>query len=90
MIHPVREGRSCRSLGKKGRSNRRWIVGGKLCLVVNQWGLIVDWDCNTANVHDSVFQLMVSRFEERMIVLGDQGFHAVHPRACGERSITRG
>lgn len=76
LIHPAREGRSGRPLGKKGLSNRRWIVGGKLCLVVNQWGLIVDWDCHTANVHDSVFQSMISRFEEQMIVLGDQGFHA--------------
>lgn len=76
LIHPVREGRSSRSIGKKGLSNRRWIVGGKLCLVVNQWGLIVDWDCHTANVHDSVFHPMISRFREQMILLGDQGFHA--------------
>ena len=69
LIHPVREGRSPKQIGKKGLSNRRWIVGGKLCLVVNQWGLIVDWDWSTANVHDTVFQPMIRRVENQMIVL---------------------
>ena len=27
LIHPVREGRSAKQIGKKGQSNRRWIVG---------------------------------------------------------------
>ncbi len=27
-------------IGRKGVSNHRWIVGGKLCLLLNQWGLI--------------------------------------------------
>ena len=41
FIHPKREGRSEQQLGRKGKSNHRWIVGAKLCLVVNQLGLIV-------------------------------------------------
>ena len=48
LIHPWREGRSPRQIGKKGMSNRRWIVGGKLALVLNQWGLVAAWDCATA------------------------------------------
>jgi len=56
LIHPIREGRSVAQIGKKGLSNHRWIVGGKLCCVLNQWGLVVDWDCSTANVHDTTFQ----------------------------------
>ena len=31
LIHPRREGRSPQQIGKKGLSNKRWIVGGKLC-----------------------------------------------------------
>jgi hypothetical protein len=50
LIHPMREGRSPQQIGRKGLSNHRWIVGGKLCLLVNQYGLIVGWDCATANV----------------------------------------
>jgi len=76
FIHPVREGRSPQQIGRKGISNRRWIVGGKLCLLVNQWGLVVGWDDDTANVHDTAFQPLIRRFEEDMIVLSDTGFHA--------------
>ena len=36
LIHPTREGRSPQQIGRKGLANHRWIVGGKLCLAVNQ------------------------------------------------------
>jgi hypothetical protein len=38
LIRPIREGRSPQQIGRKGVSNHRWIVGGKLCLLVNQYG----------------------------------------------------
>src|SRR5262249_7631414 len=60
----------------KGLSNHRWIVGGKLCLLLNQWGLIVGWACATANVADNTFQWLIRQVEEQMIVLSDTGFHA--------------
>jgi hypothetical protein len=41
LIHPIREGRSPQQIGRKGLSNHRWIVGGKLCLLLNQYGLVV-------------------------------------------------
>ena len=50
--HPVRSGRNLHQVGKKGKSNHRWILGGKLGIVVNQWGLIVDWDGATAPIFD--------------------------------------
>ena len=49
LIHPRREGRSEKQIGKKGLSNKRWIVGGKLCLLLNNIGLVVGWDVDTAN-----------------------------------------
>jgi hypothetical protein len=76
LIHPIREGRSPDQIGKKGKSNHRWIVGGKLCLLLNKFGLVVAWDCATANVCDNTFQPLIRQFEERMIVLSDTGFHA--------------
>jgi len=78
LIHPMREGRSEKQIGKKGKSNYRWIVGGKLCFVLNQFGLIVGWDCDTANVHDATFHPLIEQFEDQMIVLTDTGFHAKH------------
>src|SRR5712671_2328510 len=76
LIHPMREGRSPQQIGRKGLSNHRWIVGGKWCLLLNQWGLVVAWACATANVADNTFQGLIRPFEERMIVLSDTGFHA--------------
>ncbi|MFN8482684.1 MAG: transposase [Anaerolineae bacterium] len=76
LLHPIREGRSRHQIGKKGVSNKRWIVGGKLAFVLNQLGLIVAWDCATANVHDTTFQALIAPYDEVMIVLTDYGFHA--------------
>lgn len=56
LLHPMREGRSPQQIGRKGLSNHRWIVGGKLCLLLNQYGLVVGWACETANVADNTFQ----------------------------------
>lgn len=76
FIHPMREGRSPAQIGKKGQSNHRWIVGGKLCVVLNQWGLICAWDCATANVYDAHFHPLIAQFDQQMIILTDTGFHA--------------
>ena len=76
LIHPMREGRSPQPIGRKGLSNHRWMVGGKLCLVLNQYGLVVAWACATAHVVDNTLQWLIRQFEERMIVLSDTGFHA--------------
>ena len=75
LIHPMREGRSDSQIGKKGKSNHRWIVGGKLCFILNKWGLIVDWDCATANVPDKTFQPLIIKYNGKMIIFADTGFH---------------
>ena len=90
LIHPIREGRSPHQIGRKGLSNHRWIVGGKLCLLLNQWGLIVAWACATANVADNTFQWLIRQFEERMIVLSDTGFHAAEGDPANLKLCQRG
>src|SRR5262247_2544465 len=55
LIHPMREGRSPAQIGQKGLSKHRWIVGGKLCFILHQWGLMCAWDCATANVYERIF-----------------------------------
>lgn len=75
LIHPRREGRSARQMGKKGNSNTRWIVGGKLCLLLNHLGLVVDWAVDTAKVYDgSAFQELVETVRDEMVVFSDSGF----------------
>src|SRR5262249_22908280 len=63
LIHPMREGRSPQQMGRKGLSNHRGIVGGTLCLLLNQWGLIVGWACATAHVAENTFQGLIRQFE---------------------------
>src|SRR5215813_8066714 len=75
-IHPIREGRSPQQLGRKGRSNHRWIVGGQLCLLFNQDGLVVGWDCAAAHVADNALQWLRRQVDGRMIVLSATAFHA--------------
>ncbi|MCB8981422.1 MAG: transposase [Ardenticatenaceae bacterium] len=75
LIHPRREGRSPKQIGKKGLSNQRWIVGGKLCLLLNHLGLVVGWDVDTANVYvGSAFQHLVEAVAEEMLVFADPHF----------------
>ena len=90
LIHPIREGRSPQQIGRKGMSNHRWIVGGKLCLVLNQWGLVVAWECATANVADNTFQWLIRQFEERMIILSDTAFHATEGDPSNLKLCQRG
>jgi hypothetical protein len=75
LIHPIREGRSPHQVGKKGKSKGRWIVGVKLCWLINDCGEIVDWDWDTANVHDQTFLPMVEALNGETIVLADTGFN---------------
>jgi len=76
LLHPLREGRSAQQIGRKGKSNHRWIVGGKLCLLLNHLGLVVAWDCAGANAPDSAFHPLIEAVEDDLIVLSDTAFHA--------------
>ncbi len=91
LIHPRREGRSEKQIGRKGISNQRWIVGGKLCLLLNHLGLVVDWDCDTANVYDgSAFQHIVDSIVNEMVVFADEGFDKVDWFPANLRVCKRG
>lgn len=74
LIHPIRQGRSEAQIGKKGKSNWRWIVGMKLCWLLNDRGQVVAWDWDTANVADKTFLPLVEALEGETIVLADTGF----------------
>ena len=76
LIHPYREWRTNGQIGRKGLSNHRWIVGAKLCVVLNHLGLPVSWACGTANLPDQAFHEVIADWDGEMLVLGDSGFHA--------------
>ena len=90
LIHPMREGRSPQQIGRKGLSNHRWIVGGKRCLLLNQYGLVVAWACATAHVADNTFQGLIRQCEARMMVLSDTGFRAAEGDPANLKLCQRG
>ena len=90
LIHPMREGRSPQQIGRKGLSNHRWIVGGKLCLLLNQWGLVVGWAWATAHVADNTLQGLIRQCEAQMIVLSDTAFHAAEGDPTNLKLCPRG
>ena len=90
LIHPVREGRSPDQIGKKGKSNHRWIVGGKLCVVLDNLGRVVAWDCDTANVYDARFHPLIEKFKDRMVILSDSGFHSAEGDPSNLKVCRRG
>jgi len=74
LIHPRREGRSPHQLGKKGRSNGRWIVGIKIAWLVTDHGAVVDWSWDTANEPDNLFRETATQYDGHTITLSDLGF----------------
>jgi hypothetical protein len=76
LLHPIREGRSPQQLGRKGKSNHRWIVGGQLCLLLNHLGLVGAWDWAGPNAPDSAFPPLIETFADDRIVLSATAFHA--------------
>jgi hypothetical protein len=76
LLHPRRAGRSPQQIGRTGVSNHRWMVGGTLCLLLNQYGLVVGWACDTAHVADTTLQWLMRQVDGRMMVLSDTAFQA--------------
>ena len=77
LIHPVREGRSQAQIGEKGKSNRRWIVGVKLCWLVTSKGQVIDWGWDSAEIHDQNFRDIGLNWTEKTTVLSDNGFRQI-------------
>jgi hypothetical protein len=76
VMHPMREGRSPAPMGTTGQRNQRWLVGGKRCCILHQWGLICAWACATANISDPHFHPLIAQVADQMSVLTARGFHA--------------
>jgi hypothetical protein len=74
LLHPRRERRTKNQVGKKGKSNGRWIVGVKFCPLLNGAGRVVDWDAEGANVHDGDFQRLLKDYPQAG-KMTDKGFH---------------
>jgi hypothetical protein len=90
LIHPRREGRSPQQIGKKGKSNGRWIVGIKLAWLINEAGEVVDWSWDTANAPDNVFRPLATSYDGETIALADQGLREKDAPASNIKLCERG
>jgi hypothetical protein len=59
-------------------------------LLLNQYGLVVGWDCGAANVADHTFQWLIQQVDGRMIVLSDTAFHAAEGDPANLKLCQRG
>jgi hypothetical protein len=76
LIHPRREGRGKRQIGKKGKLHGRGIVGVKLAWRINDQGEVVDWTWDTVNEPDKVFRPLAIGYDGATIRLADRGLRA--------------
>ena len=72
VLRPSRAGRSKKQIAQEGKSNYRWIMGGKLAIAVNQLGL----DVRHSQRPRYIFRLLIAQFQEEMMILAGSGFHA--------------
>jgi hypothetical protein len=71
LCHPIREKRKGSTIGKKGLSNHRWIVGRKVNIAINQKAMIIVLQESEANRHDQIFNPALSKING--VVLCDSG-----------------
>jgi len=90
LLHPWRYGRSPAQVGRKGYSNHRWIVGLKLCWLVNDRGAVVGWGWGTANAADQAFAPLAAHFAGRTITLADVGFRCAQDQPPNLKLCPRG
>lgn len=90
LIHPYREGRSEKQIGRKGLSNHRWIVGAKMGYLLNQWGEVVAWTVLPGNVHDNEFACLAEAFVDESVVFADTGFRRAEGNPPNVRICKKG
>ena len=58
------------------------------CTIVNQDGLICDWNYGHANLHDTEFRPLIEKFKDTMHLFGDSSFHKSAKRGGDPENLT--
>ncbi len=74
LIFPIREGRSKQQLGRKGKDKGRWVIGIKLCWLLDKVGRVVDWSWAPQGTPDKHFNFLVADLDGQTITFADNGF----------------
>ena len=74
LIFPIRAGRSPRQIGRKGKDKGRWVIGVKLCWLLDTFGRVVEWSWAPQGTPDKHFNRIVADLDGQTITLADLGF----------------
>jgi hypothetical protein len=76
LRHPIREFHQPKTsrVGSKGKSNKRWIHGMKVLVVINDQAEIVHFAIALAGQADKVFNSLLASYNQQTIILVDLGF----------------
>jgi hypothetical protein len=76
LRHPIREFHQPKTtrVGGKGKSNKRWIHGMKVLIVINDQGEVVTFALALAGQSDKVFNPLLEAYNQQAIILVDLGF----------------
>ncbi|HVO71757.1 MAG TPA: hypothetical protein VMT24_17030 [Aggregatilineaceae bacterium] len=74
LLFPIREGRSPKQVGKKGKDKGRWTIGGRWWVLLDTYGRIVVWYWRPLDHPDKDFNCFVRYRDGLTITLTDLGF----------------
>jgi hypothetical protein len=74
LLFPIREGRSRRQIGRKGKDKGRWTIGFRLWWLLDDAGQVVEWYWLPLDHPDHDFNPLAEYYVDQSIVLTDLGF----------------
>jgi hypothetical protein len=74
LLFPIREGRSPKQIGTKGKDKGRWSIGVRLCWQLDCYGHVVEWAWAPLNLADKTFNGLAREVEAQSLVFTDLGF----------------
>jgi hypothetical protein len=75
LLFPIREGRSKRQIGRKGKDKGRWSIGVRLWWLLDEAGRVVEGYWLPLDRPDKDFNPLAAYYAHDSIVLTDLGFH---------------
>ncbi len=74
LLFPIREGRTKRQIGRKGKDKGRWTIGIRLWWLLDEAGHVVEWYWLPLDRPDKDFNFLVEYYADESIALADLGF----------------
>lgn len=90
LLFPIRQGRTQRQIGRKGRDKGRWIMGGRYWTLLNTYACFVEWNYLSMDQPDKTFNRYAEAFQHRTITLADTGFRAAEGVPVNVKLCQRG